>query len=174
MWSTHTKEKKAAKWALLKANKKHIYFAFACAFIAVLPQLIYWKITAGSFVYNVGSSWRFLTPFFRVLLGWEIGWFIYTPITILFIVGFFYMKNLPFRRSVIIFSLLNIWIVISWADWHYGATYSTRALVQSFPVFALPFTAVIEKINLKKWKYLFYALGLYLIYVNLFSNKAIQ
>jgi hypothetical protein len=31
-------------------------------------------------------------PHFRVLFGGEKGWFIYTPITILFIVGLFLMR----------------------------------------------------------------------------------
>jgi len=144
-------------------------WAIAFGFIGILPQLIYWKIAAGTFVYDVGSKWVFLNPFFRVLFGWETGWFIYTPVTIFFILGFFFIKNYPFKRSVIIFCLLNIWIIISWFDWKYGATYSTRALVQSYPVFAFPFTAFIERITLRKWRFLFYPLVLYLIYVNMFQ-----
>jgi hypothetical protein len=169
LWNTHTKEAKKEKWAMVKAHKKHIYVTIAFGLLGVLPQLIYWKMTAGTFIHDVGSSWRFLTPFFRVLFGWETGWFIYTPVTILFIVGFFFMKNMPFRRSVIIFCLLNIWIIISWADWKYGAQYSTRALTQSYPIFALPLTAVIHTILQKKWKWFLIPVGGYLIFVNLFQ-----
>lgn len=169
LWNTQTKEDKKDKWALVRNNRKHIYVALAFGFLGVLPQLIYWKMTAGTFIHDVGSSWRFLTPFFRVLFGFEAGWFIYTPVTILFIAGFFFMKNMPFRRSVIIFCLLNIWIVIAWADWKYGATYSTRALTQSYPIFALPLTAVIHQILQKKWKWLLIPIGAYLIFVNMFQ-----
>ncbi|NVK66582.1 MAG: hypothetical protein HWE22_18460 [Flavobacteriales bacterium] len=169
MWGTQSKEAKAEKWALVKAHRKHIYVTIAFGILGVLPQLIYWKMTAGTFIHDVGSSWRFLTPFFRVLFGWEIGWFIYTPVTILFIVGFFFMKGKPFRRSVIIFCLLNIWIIISWADWKYGATYSTRALTQSYPIFALPLAGFIQYILQKKWKWLLIPVGAYLIFVNLFQ-----
>lgn len=169
LWNTQSKEDKKEKWALVKNHRKHIYTALVFGFLGVLPQLIYWKMTAGTFIHDVGSSWRFLTPFFRVLFGFETGWFIYTPVTILFIAGFFFMKNMPFRRSVIIFCLLNIWIVISWADWKYGATYSTRALTQSYPIFALPLTALIHVILQKKWKWLLIPVGAYLIFVNLFQ-----
>lgn len=169
LWNTHTKEAKKEKWALVRQHRKHLYFAILFGLLGVLPQLIYWKMTAGTFIHDVGSSWRFLTPFFRVLFGWETGWFIYTPVTILFIAGFFYLKNTPYRRSVIIFCLLNIWIVISWADWKYGATYSTRALVQSYPIFALPLTAVVARILQHRWKYLLYPVGAYLIFVNFFQ-----
>ena len=169
LWGTNTKEKSKAKWALVKQHKPHLIWVLFFGLIGILPQLIYWKMTSGSFVYNVGSSWRFLTPYFRSLFGWEIGWFIYTPITIFFIIGMFFIKQFPFKKAVITFCLLNIWIIISWADWKYGATYSSRALSQSYPIFALPFTAFVSKINTTKWKYVFYALGTYLVFVNMFQ-----
>ncbi len=67
--------------------------------------------------------------------------------------------------------MLNIYIIIAWHDWRYGASYSCRALVQSYPVFAFPLAALIEKINFQKWRFLFYITGLYLIAVNLFQIK---
>lgn len=176
-WNTQNKTAAGEKWNLVKQHKKHIIYALLFAFLGVLPQLIYWQIATGFFIYDVGSKWTFLNPFFRVLFGWEKGWFIYTPVTIFFIVGMFYMKRYPFKKSVLWFCLLNIYIIISWFDWRYGGSYSTRALSQSYPVFALPLAAFIEHVNLKKWKLPLYILGLYLIGVNLFQivqyNKTI-
>ena len=82
------------------------------------------------------------------------------------------MRFYAFNKSVIWFSILNIWIVISWYDWQYGASYSTRALTQSYPVFALSLGALITFIINQKSKiikYPFYALSIYLIAVNLFQ-----
>jgi hypothetical protein len=169
LWNMHTHEAAKEKWAFVKRNRHQVGVAVLAGFIGILPQLIYWKAVTGSFVYDVGSKWAFLNPWFRVLLGWEKGWFIYTPVTIFFIAGMFFMKGQPFRKSVLTFCLLNIWIIIAWDDWQYGGSYSTRALVQSYPVFALPLAAFIQKINTARWKYLFYAAGLYLIGVNLFQ-----
>jgi len=169
LWNTHTKESAREKWALAKQYKKHVMYALVFVFLGVLPQLIYWQIASGFFIYNVGSKWVFLNPFFRVLFGWEKGWFIYTPVTVFFILGMFYMKKYPFKKSVIWFCLLNIWIIISWFDWRYGGSYSTRALSHSYPVFALPMAAFVEYVNGKKWRYMFYLLGAYLVGVNLFQ-----
>ncbi|MEJ6583140.1 MAG: glycosyltransferase family 39 protein [Crocinitomicaceae bacterium] len=169
LWETQTKESKKLKWQKVKLHLKHIWVVILFAIIGALPQLIYWKITSGSFVYDVGSKWFFLNPWFRVLFGFENGWFIYTPITIFFVLGFFFMKNLVFKKSVIVFCLLNIWIIIAWSDYKYGATFSTRAMVQSYPVFALAFGALIHRIEQRKWKYAFYVVGLYLIAVNFFQ-----
>ncbi len=168
-WDTHTKEAAKAKWAMVKQHKRHIYYAAMLGFIGVLPQLLYWKAASGNWVFDVGSKWKFLNPYFRVLFGFEKGWFVYTPVTLLFIAGMFFMKNYRFRKSVLWFCLLNIYIIIAWDDWRYGGSYSTRALVQSYPVFALPLAALVDKVSFSKWKPAFYVLGVYLIGVNLFQ-----
>ncbi|MBN1337932.1 MAG: glycosyltransferase family 39 protein [Bacteroidales bacterium] len=170
-WNTHTKEAAKLKWALLKENKSHILVAALAGLAGVLPQLIYWKIATGSFVYDVGSKWDFLTPHLRVLTGWEKGWFVYTPVTLFFVAGFFVIKKFPFGKSVLVFCLLNIYIIISWHDWRYGGSYSARALTQSYPVFALPLAAFIDRISRMKWRYLFYPAAVYLLVVNLFQIR---
>ncbi len=168
-WDTHTKAAAKAKWAMVRQHTSHIGFAAACGILALLPQLIYWKLASGSWVFDVGSKWKFLNPYFRVLFGFEKGWFIYTPVTVLFIVGMFFMKGFQFRKSVLWFCLLNIYIIIAWDDWRYGGSYSTRALVQSYPVFALPLAALVDKVIFKKWRPAFYVLCAYFIGVNLFQ-----
>lgn len=191
LWGTQSKESAKEKWNTVKQHKKHVWYALLFMFLGVLPQLVYWQIATGFFVYNVGSKWSFLNPFFSVLFGFESGWFIYTPVTLFFIWGMFYMskkripgKDYPFKNSVIWFCILTIYVIISWFDGNPDATYSCRRLVQSYPVFALPLGALIERINIIKtplrrnvWRFLFYILGLYLIGVNLFQiwqyNKSI-
>ena len=169
LWNMQNKAAAKEKWALVGRNKSHVLIIIVGGLIGVLPQLLYWKSASGSFVYDVGSKWHFLDPFFRVLVGWEKGWFIYTPITIFFIIGMFFMKKFPFQKSVVWFCLLNIWIVTAWDDWRYGGSYSTRALSQSYPVFALAFAALIDRVIASKARILFYAIGIYLSVVNLFQ-----
>ena len=169
LWNLQTKASSKEKWLLVRKYKFHLIFVVLFGILGVLPQLIYWKLITGSFIYDVGSKWVFANPYFRVLFGWETGWFIYTPATIFFVLGFFFIKRFPFRKSVLVFCLLNIWIVISWFDWKYGSTYSTRAMVQSYPVFALSLTAIIHHFSTKKWKYLLFIPVLYFIGVNLFQ-----
>jgi hypothetical protein len=171
LWNTHTKEAAKEKWKVVKENRKHVLYALLFLFIGILPQLIYWQYVTGFFIYDVGSKWNFMNPFFRVLFGPEKGWFVYTPVTILFIAGFFFIKNYPFKKSVIYFCLLNIYIIIAWHDWKYGASFSTRALSHSYPVFALALAALIERIIKSKWRWAFYGTSVYLICLNLFLIK---
>lgn len=177
LWSLETSGKLKSKWALAKTHKLHLVAAALGGILGILPQLLYWKHATGSFVYDVGSKWYFLNPWWRVLVGFEKGWFIYTPMAIFMVAGLFFMKGKPFRRAVLTFCLLNIWIIISWSDWRYGASYSTRALTQSYPVFMLGLAAIFERIGETKWRYIVLPLGIYLSAVNLFQiwqyNKTI-
>ncbi len=169
MWLTESKESAKRKWQMVKQHRSHVVYAALFGLVGVLPQMIYWKFATGSFIFDVGSSWDFLTPHFRVLFGWEKGWFIYTPVTVFFIIGMFFVKKFPFRKAIYWFCLLNIYIIIGWRDWRYGGSYSTRALMQSYPVFALAFAALAQQINLSKWRWGFYVLIAYLVFVNLFQ-----
>ncbi len=168
-WGEFNADSSKQKWALVKQYRAHIFWAVAGGFLGILPQIIYWYHITGNIVYDVGSKWVFLNPWWRVLFGWEKGWFIYTPITIFFVLGLFFLKNLPFKRAAIIFFLINTWIIISWFDWRYGGTYSTRALVQSYPVLALPLAAFVQHILNNKWKYFVIPVFAFLIAVNIFQ-----
>jgi hypothetical protein len=170
LWATHSAQAASEKWALVKAYKNHIFIAIGAAFLGILPQLLYWKATSGSWVIDVGSKWVFLNPNWRVLFGGEKGWFVYTPVTIFMIVGLFFIKKYPFYKSVLVFSILNIWIIIAWFDWTYGASYSCRALMQHLPIFALPLAAFLTFISNKKLIYgAFMGLSAFLICVNIFQ-----
>ncbi|MFT6802351.1 MAG: hypothetical protein ACJA2N_001537, partial [Salibacteraceae bacterium] len=169
LWGTQNKEFAKQKWNLVKANMNHVYIAGTLGIIGILPQLLYWKHSSGSWVFDVGSKWTFLNPWFRVLVGFEKGWFIYTPLTILFLIGMYYMKKFPFKKSVLWFGLLNIYIVISWFDWRYGGSYSTRALSQASGVYALPLAAFIAHVFRTKWKWPLIGVLVYLTALNLFQ-----
>jgi hypothetical protein len=171
-WKANNKTELKQKIELIKTHKSQLIAVAFFAFIAALPQLVYWQHVTGFFFHTMGSKWYFLTPFFRVLFGFTNGWFVYTPITILFVIGLFMIKSKPFYRSVLVFCLANIWIVIAWSDWRYGGTYSTRALMQSYPVFALALGEVFRRISTnKKIRILALVILSGLVYLNLFQMK---
>jgi hypothetical protein len=168
-WMQADKEQSRAKWFLVKKHSSHILLAFLGGCLGILPQLIYWKAVTGNWIYNVGSKWVFFNPWWRVLIGWEKGWFIYTPVAIFLILGLWFMKDKPFKKSVAVFTVINLWIVISWFDWRYGGSYSTRALVQSYPVLMLPFASFLDWATTTRWRYGLAAVLIYLTAVNVFQ-----
>jgi hypothetical protein len=81
----------------------------------------------------------------------------------------FKLKNYPFKKSLLWFGLLNIYIVISWWDWRYGGSYSTRALSQASGIYALGLGAFLTWAWKHKWRWMVWPIGLYLIALNLFQ-----
>ncbi|MFA6150075.1 MAG: hypothetical protein WC716_02060 [Chitinophagaceae bacterium] len=169
LWGIHTKESAKMKWALVAANKGQLTMCIIMGLVAILPQLLYWKYTTGIFIFDVGSKWYFLNPWFRVLVGSEKGWFLYTPVALFMVAGLLFIKLYPFQKAVITFCLLNIWIIISWSDWRYGGSYSTRALTQSYPVFALALGSLIQLFFLKKKQLVLGIICLCLICLNVYQ-----
>jgi Dolichyl-phosphate-mannose-protein mannosyltransferase len=169
LWGAHTPEASKEKWRFLKNNPAHVAAVIVGGAIGFFPQMAYWKIATGSFWYTMGSKWQFLNPWFRVLFGWEKGWFVYTPVTLLFVAGLFFLRQYPFRKSALTFCLLNIYIIISWSDWRYGGSYAARALMHSYPVFALAFAALIQRGARGRWHWLWYPLSVWLMGVNIFQ-----
>lgn len=159
----------ALKKKMTSIQPHHGILLILSVFLAMLPQFIYWKQSTGHWIYDVGSKWDFLTPHWQVLFGWEKGWFIYTPVALLMMAGLFLQPSSPFKLSVMVFIFLNIYILISWHIWRYGASYSCRAMVESYPVLAIPLAVVIHRLERKPWRWFLYGVGLYLIVLNLFQ-----
>lgn len=138
--------------------------------IPILLQMAYWKYVSNHWIFDVGSKWDFFNPHWRVLFGGEKGWFVYTPLTLLLVIGLLFIKNKSFGKSVLVFSLLNLWVIIAWHIWQYGASYSCRALVQSYPVWAMAMASVVELTlnNMRYRKILFVAI-VYFSYLNIFQ-----
>ena len=171
LWQTHETTARRAKWTLVIAHRSHIVWAFFGGLLGILPQLIYWKTVTGSFVYNVGAKFLMADPYFRVLFGFTNGWFVFTPVTILIVLGFWNSRKYPFFRSLVVFFILNTWLVMAWSDWRYGATYSCRALVQCYPLLALPLAAFCKVALESRLKYIFGAVCVALIGINFFQLK---
>jgi hypothetical protein len=178
LWGLSNKEVRRAKWSILLSKPSHIIIAVVGVFIMLLPQIIYWWHVSGHLIYPMGSKWNFFNPHFRVLFGWEKGWFVYTPVTLILVASLFFMNRKDYKFAILTFVIINLWIIIAWHQWRYAASYSTRALVQSLAVIAIPFADLISSISKKKFLlFSLYAISSYLIFVNLFQvwqyNKGI-
>lgn len=146
-----------------------VAFVFVC-----MPQLLYWRIASDSFLYygydNAGEGFEFLHPnLINVLLSFRKGWFIYTPLALFFISGFFKMKNEPIKWSLIIFCTLNIYIISCWTNWWYAESFSQRPLMHSLPVLIIPFGFLVKSL-LENKKYFLFPIFILLSALNIFQT----
>ncbi len=156
---------------------KYKLVAVLSVLIVLLFQMKYWHIVTGSCLHIIGSKWDFLNPNWRVLIGPEKGWIIYTPLCLLMLLGIPKLKKLPFGYAILTTLIFNVWIVVAWHDWQYGASYSCRALVQMYPLFIFPLLLVLQLIWVSSFRNLFMISCIYFISLNLFQvyqyNKGI-
>lgn len=148
-------------------------------------QLVYWKYVSGHwFVYSYGDqSFSFLYPHFMdVFFSYRKGWLVYTPLMAFALVGFWFLVKRFSTQSpiinhqspvitIILFFLLNTWIVCAWDIWWYGGAFGQRAMIQSYPLLAFPLSAFLVFMDEKPWrKWLFGALLAGCVALNLFQT----
>jgi hypothetical protein len=101
-WNVHNKESWKEKLSLIRQHVGHILLAGLCIVLVFLPQLLYWKSLTGNYFFysyvNSGEGFDFLTPYtMKFLFGFRKGWFVYTPLMLFAVSGFYYLykKNAP-------------------------------------------------------------------------------
>ena len=180
LWGVDSKKTFIERIHVLKTTyrKQIVVFIIIMAAIGSL-QIIYWKIYSGNFIYysyvNPGEGFEFLSPYiFKVLFSFRKGWFIYTPVMMFAVAGFWvlYKYNKKIFYSLFIFFALNLYIVSSWSCWWYAQSMSQRALVQSYAVMGIPLGYFIRWVMGKQkiWKGLFLLVALFFVGLNVFQN----
>jgi len=107
-----------------------------------------------------GESFNWWSPhFFDVLFSPTNGLFLWTPITLLAIIGFRFWKDSRRVWFVTLF-ILEVAIVASWSIWWQGASYSGRMLVSALPFLAFGLSALYGKLIILglRWKSIMFAI----------------
>jgi len=178
-WGVYNKTSLMEKIRLLLNHRYQVLLIGVLAFVVFLPQLIYWKVYTGQFLFysynNSGEGFDFLSPHtLKFLFSFRKGFFIYTPVMIFSIFGLYrlYKRNKGVFYPVLIYFIVNLYIVSSWTCWWYaGTTYSSRSLVSSFLLMSVPMGYFLEYFfnRGKVLRYLILTVILVLSVINLFQ-----
>lgn len=162
---------------LLLNNKVNLTLMFFTGLLAVLPQLLYWHYTTGQYFFNsyVEEGFFFDKPhLIKALFGFRKGWLIYTPIMLFALVGIWhiYKTKKEYYLSILLFTIIYIFVAFSWWCWWYGGSYGQRVMIDIYPVLALPLAAFLKNIfELRKSsKQIWISLISFLTLLNLFQT----
>lgn len=136
---------------IFKIHGKHLIVIIVFAFLTWVPQLIYWKKITGSFMYYSYNDEGFFFTDPKILKGlfsFRKGWLIYTPIMSFALAGIIilYKRINSLFLPILIFTIVNLYIIFSWWTWWYGGGFSQRPLIESYALLAIPLAASIEKV----------------------------
>jgi len=149
--------------------------------IVIFPQLLYWRITGGSWLLfsysnNPGEGFDFAAPhIWDFLVSFRKGWLIYTPLMAIALAGFIqlYKRNNRIFWPVFVFFMLNLYVISSWSCWWYAGCFSQRAMVDSYALMLMPLGFVLTDIfnsQSKGYKKGLLALFGFLVALNLFQS----
>jgi hypothetical protein len=135
--------------ALLRDELRHLLLAAGTAALVVLPQLgIYYRATGRVFVSSYGElGFNFLSPQIPgVLFGVSKGLFFWSPVLLLAVAGLAMGLGAArsYRLPAMIFLTVNTYLIASWWDWQFGASYGHRGFVDSLPLLAIGLAGFFE------------------------------
>lgn len=154
---------------------KRFLLGFGILVLVALPQLIYWKMQSGQWVYYSYGNERFFfndPKIIEGLLSYRKGWLLYTPVMILSLAGFYFLyKRAPkLFFPILIYVLLHIYVIFSWWCWWYGGSFGMRAMIEVYAFLALPMAALWQYIW-QKQKIVFSVVAVFAVLCLYLNNR---
>jgi len=165
----------------LKFSPRHWVFMFAMSFIAILPQLLYWKYATGNWIiYSYGDETFFFNDpkIINGLFSFRKGWLLYTPLMALSMFGMWPLYKINKVLSILLTVMLvfAIYIAFSWWCWWYGGSFGSRPMIDYYGFLAIPIAASVQYFMRKKTvvKTVFGTVVILLIALSVFQNHQYQ
>jgi hypothetical protein len=126
----------------VRARARGVLVAAAVAFVVILPQSMLYRAASGRWLINAYSDrgFAFAAPHVGgVLFSTQKGLFFYAPVLLAGVAGLFVLPPplRAWRTAALVIVGLDVWLVASWWDWQFGASFGHRAFVDVYPILAL-------------------------------------
>jgi len=147
-WDVYSLDTLKHRVSTLINNYKGVLIMVVLSLMVWIPQLLWWKTVSGQwFYFSYGDeSFFFSNPqIWNGLFSYRKGWLLYTPIMTLALLGIplLYKELRSSLVPILLFTLLNIYIILSWWAWWYGGSYGLRAFIDSYALMAIPMASFI-------------------------------
>lgn len=140
------------RFRFFKDNYKHLLLIAISGFLVIFPQLLFWKINSGSWVYYSYADEHFFFSNPHVIDGlfsYRKGWLLYTPLMLFPVVGIIlsYFKKRELFWPLVTYLPLHIYVTYSWWCWWYGGSYGSRPMIEAYAFLALPFCVWVDWVS---------------------------
>lgn len=145
---THLKE---GLYSYFRNVKLVLTTALIFMLVAGMQSLFYFIQTGKLWIDSYpGENFNFYNPhFFELLFSFRKGLFIYTPLVFLaqFALVYLVKVNKFLAFSYLFFFCILTYILSSWWIWYYGGSFSLRAFIEYFGVFAVLLTILLNQLK---------------------------
>lgn len=176
-WGLRNRSDFRTRAHLFWQEKRQLAVTVAAGLATILPQLIYWKILTGQWLYYgyQGEEFHWAQPeITNGLFSFQNGWLIYTPVMALALAGIFWLRRqapAAFWPTVLLLPPY-LYITYSWWCWQYINGFGSRPMVDIYPVLAFPLAALLAAANRARWsRWLLGGLLVFFVGLNLFQTN---
>jgi hypothetical protein len=133
---------------LLQEKWLHLLIMLLIMLALWIPQFIFWHYKTGHYFYfsYPGEGFFWTDPqVLNVLFSYRKGWFVYTPLMMLAIIGLFFMRGSvkPLRYWILGLVVIYVYMVSCWWDWHFGGSLGARAFTQHYSYLSFPIASLV-------------------------------
>ncbi|MES2703825.1 MAG: glycosyltransferase family 39 protein [Bacteroidota bacterium] len=151
LYNLYDKPSLRAKLQMLKDHWPKIILGAATFVLPVIPQMLYWKMLSGSYVYYSYGEQQFFWNSPKIIEGLFYptnGWLAYSPLMIFSIVGIFlYRRIKTWAWCLWILFPAYVYIIYSWYCYNYINGLGSRPMIHLYPLLAIPLTAFIAMLR---------------------------
>jgi hypothetical protein len=146
------------------ARRRLVLGMAAIGGLTIAPQLLIYRLATGRWLvsaYEQAGAFNFGSPhIWGVLFGVQKGLFFWSPVLLFAVAGFFVPTPWThrFRLSAAIVFLTVGYLIASWSDWQFGASYGHRGFTDGLPLAAIFLASFFDWVSDRPW--LTWALGI--------------
>ena len=155
-------------------NYRFILAGLISAIVLFAPQLYYWKMVTGNYLFysyeNEGFNYWNSPKMLRVLFSVQNGWLVYSPIMTTGLIGISMMARRKIAGWLMpaMTLLIATYVFGSWWAWWFGGAYGHQCYVDFLPLLAVPMAVFIKEISRIKSLYtMFTVVCFVLIFINI-------
>lgn len=144
------------RFRLLARKWSHVLTLVFCAFLVGFPQLLYWKIHTGKFLYySYGNEgFDFSKPhLIEGIFGYENGWLTYTPVMYLALAGiaWLFKKRNNYLLPVLLALPVQLYVIYSYWCWQWTNGFGARPMIQFYALLSIPMAGALTYAFARKW-----------------------
>jgi glycosyltransferase involved in cell wall biosynthesis len=149
--------------------------------IVFIPQMMYWHLTTGqwfvySYKYSLSGNETFIywnnPKIFKVLFGVVSGWYVYSPVMLLSLVGLIWMlvKKWSGSLAILMVFLVILYLNASWWFYHFSCAFGYRSFIEYYSLLAIPMALIMKQMlpdGYQLRRGIFIVLAIFFSYLNI-------